>query len=488
MTLGGESGTTTRSLLVEKTALLVGSAEAVRAANTRLSAAETRIRPIAAAYIGPGAADLDIPVVSKAVDWVSFDPTAGNCGADMLILAEPIPSRPAARSLLARAAQARMGVMLFEAGALRPMTIGDVIGRALASVDWERIRAAIAGKRVLITGGGGSIGGELARRVMSLGPAKLCIFDNSEFNLFAIGRELPKATLALADIRDAEAVRRWFDRERPEIVFHAAALKQVPLVEAHPSEGVRTNVGGTRTVADAAAAIGATFVFVSTDKAVNPSGVMGATKRLGEMYCQALDRESGRHSGPRFVTVRLGNVLGSAGSVSPLFEAQLAAGGPLTVTDAQVTRYFITIPQAADCLLQAAAAGIAASGGLRGAAYVLDMGEPLPIVDLARKMIQLKGLRPGADIDITFVGLRPGEKLHEQLVATDEWREANPAPGVMAAASQPRGLAELRETIERLMTLARAGHDEEVAAGIRAATAPLPAAEADEPPPKALAG
>jgi FlaA1/EpsC-like NDP-sugar epimerase len=476
MALGGESGNMTRAAS-EPTAILAGSAESVSVGEHYFSNNTTVLRLLGAALIGPSSIETALPVLSRAADWAAFDPAADNYQADTLILAEPPPSRAAARTVLARAAQARMNVMLIEHGVLRPMTIGDVIGRALASVDWERIRATIAGKRILITGGGGSIGGELARRVATLKPASLCILENSEFNLFAIGRDLPSASLALADIRDAAAVKRWFDRERPDIVFHAAALKQVPLVEAHPCEGLRTNVGGCRIIADAASAIGAHLIFVSTDKAVNPSGVMGATKRLAEMYCQALDRESGHSGGPRFLTVRLGNVLGSTGSVTPLFESQLAAGGPLTVTDPKVTRYFITIPQAADCLLQAAAAGIASRSG-RGAAFVLDMGEPMAVVDLARKMIQLKGLRSDVDVDITFVGLRPGEKLHEELVASDEWREANPAPGVMAAASAPRGLADLNEVIDRLSMLARTGADADVTAMLHAAVAPgKPSAE-----------
>ena len=244
----------------------------------------------------------------------------------------------------------------------------------------------------------------------------------------------------------------------------------MPLVEAHPSEGVLTNVGGCRHVADAAAAIGADLIFVSTDKAVNPSGVMGASKRLAELYCQALDRDAAMRGGPRALPVRLGNVLGSAGSVAPLFASQLAAGGPLTVTVEEMTRYFISIPQAADFLLQAAAAADAETA--RGAAFVLDMGEPMAVVDLARKLIELEGKRPGIDVPITFVGLRPGEKLHEQLVADDEWREADPAPDVMAAASHPRGLAEVREILDRLTLLARAGDDTGVVAVLKQAVEP----------------
>ena len=202
------------------------------------------------------------------------------------------------------------------------------------------------------------------------------------------------------------------------------------------------------------------MIFVSTDKAVDPSGLMGACKRLGEIYCQALDR-----AGPeRAVSVRLGNVLGSAGSVTPIFEAQLAEGGPLTVTDPDVTRFFLTIPQAADALLQAAAVGLTAEP--RGSALVIEMGEALPVVELAREVIRLEGLRPDIDVPITFTGLRPGEKLHEALVASDEWREVDPAPGVIAVASSARALTDVLADMETLAALARDGANEKIAAAL----------------------
>jgi O-antigen biosynthesis protein WbqV len=267
----------------------------------------------------------------------------------------------------------------------------------------------------------------------------------------------------LADVRDAASMRRWFAKERPELVFHTAALKQVPIVEAFASEGVLTNICGLRNVAEAARAVGAELVFVSTDKAVEPSGLMGASKRLGEIYCQALDRQ-----GPeRAVPVRLGNVLGSAGSVAPIFEAQLAAGGPLTVTDPEVSRFFLSIPQAADALLQAAAVGLTAEP--RGSALVIDMGEALSVVELAREVIRLEGLRPDIDVPITFTGLRPGEKLHEILVASDEWPEDDPAPGVLAVASPARELGAVLETMDRLAQLAHEGANEKIAAALFAA-------------------
>lgn len=464
MTLRDGSGTELRAR-----AILAGPAGAIRSAlQASAVAASSAVRIVAVAIVGPG--DIDgVAVAARAPAWDALD-FAGT-QADILILAEAAPSRTAARLLLTRAAEAGLRVMLLDGGVLRALRIDDVIGRNLGEVDWNRIRALIAGRRVMITGGGGSIGGELARRVASMGPERLCVLDSSELNLFKIGHELPQAVIALADVRDEAAVRRWVQNERPELIFHAAALKHVPIVEAHPCEGVLTNVLGCRIVADAAGAVGADLVFVSTDKAVDPTGVMGATKRLAEMYCQALDRANAERKGPRVLPVRLGNVLGSSGSVTPLFEAQLAAGGPLTVTDANVTRYFTTIPQAADFLLLAAALNVGGEAA-RGAAFVLDMGEPLAVVDLARKIIRLTGRRPEIDVPISFVGLRPGEKLHEALVAAEEWREADPAPGMMAAASAPQPLLGLADRIERLSQMARAGEDAAVAALLRLVVAP----------------
>lgn len=474
MTLRGESGAGAAAFIGQ--AILAGTAAALNAA---LMSPKRWARPglalMGLAMVGPGEAR-GAPILARASAWDALD--LSGVGADFLILAEPSSQPLVARAVLRRAAEARLKVLLLETDGLRRLAIGDLIGRPLGAADGNDLRGLIAGRRVLITGGGGSIGAELARQVAALGPARLTLLDSSEFNLFKIGHDLPDAALALADVRDPAATRRWFARERPHLVFHAAALKQVPLVESFPSEGVLTNVIGLRHVAKAAGAAGADLIFVSTDKAVDPSGVMGASKRLGELYCQALDREAGRGGGPRALPVRLGNVLGSAGSVTPIFESQLAQGGPLTVTDAAVTRFFLSIPQAANFLLHAAAIGVGAECA-RGAAFVTDMGEALAVVDLARKIIRLAGLRPEIDIPITFVGLRPGEKLHERLVAADEWREPDPAPGVMAAASRPRGLAELDEIVDRLALLACAGADAEVVAALFAAVAPASAKQSE---------
>lgn len=445
--------------------IVAGSARAVSAALQRAQFGPFDIH--GAALIGPG--DADVPVITRAATWHSLE--LEHHPGQSLLLAEPPPNGAAARAVLERAAAARMTVFLLEDAGPRPLCLDDLLGAPLRAVDWARIRAMLEGKRVLITGGGGSIGSELARRIAGFAPARLTMLDSSEHNLYEVGLELRDATPVLADIRDAASVRRWFTRENPDIVFHAAALKQVPIVEAFPCEGVLTNIGGLRNVAEAAHSVGAELIFVSTDKAVEPSGVMGATKRFGELICQALDRRGAE----RAIPVRLGNVLGSSGSVAPLFEAQLAAGGPLTVTHADMTRYFLSIPQAADALLQAAAKGLAVQR--RGAAKVIEMGEALPVVELARNVIRLAGLRPHEDVPIVFTGLRPGEKVHERLVAEDEWPETDVETGVTAAMSEPRGLAELYEIIERLTQLAHAGADDAVRAELFAAIAPAAQAE-----------
>lgn len=416
--------------------VLAGTAAAVRAA--------TAICPSrGVALIGDGA--VEPPVLARAAAWSELD--LGGVDGQDIVLAAPPADGAEARAILERAALARKRLHLLEARRVRRLRLDDLIGRPLG----ESLAAGelVRDRRVLITGGGGSIGAELARRITMLGPSRLALLDSSECNLFRIGLDLPEAVPILADVRDSAAVRRWFAREKPELVFHAAALKQVPLVEAFPSEGVLTNIGGLRHVAEACSAFGGDLIFVSTDKAADPSGAMGATKRLGELYCQALDRRGAQ----RAISVRLGNVLGSAGSVAPTFEAQLAAGGPLTVTHAEVTRFFVTIPQAAEAILRAAAAGLGALA--RGVVYTIDMGEALPVVELAREVIRLEGLRPEVDIPIVFTGLRPGEKLHELLIGADEWREPDPAPGVMAVTSRPRNLAHVQEAMERLCRQAK---------------------------------
>src|SRR3954452_21056379 len=306
--------------------------------------------------------------------------------------------------------------------AIEPVAIEDLLGRPQAVLDREAMARLIRGRRVLVTGAGGTIGSELARQVAQFAPARLILLDNGEFLLYAIDSELREAFPSLplrpllGDVRDRLRIDEVMARERPQIVFHAAALKHVPMVEANPLEGVLTNVIGSRNVGEAARAQGARLVvMISTDKAVDPASVMGATKRLAEATCQALDLVEARRAGggARFVTVRFGNVLGSTGSVVPLFTRQLAAGGPLTITHPEVTRFFMTVREAVELVLEASASG---QVDARGKIFVLDMGEPVKIVDLARQMIRLAGLRPERDIAISYIGLRAGGKLHEELV------------------------------------------------------------------------
>ncbi|MGC8522811.1 MAG: polysaccharide biosynthesis protein [Acidibrevibacterium sp.] len=344
---------------------------------------------------------------------------------------------------------------------LRPIAIEDILNRKQVPLDRDGMARLIAGRRVLITGAGGSIGAELSRQVAGFGPAEIALLDNGEYALWQIDLELATAhpTLArstlIADIRDAARLRAVCERFRPDLVFHAAALKHVPMVEANPLEGLHSNAVGTRNVADAARAAGAAvMVQISTDKAVNPTSVMGASKRLAEMYCQALDLAGREKSGGlRCITVRFGNVLGSTGSVVPLFQRQLAAGGPLTVTHPDMRRYFMTVREAVGLVLQAAVVGTTApelSEAAVGGIFVLDMGEPVKIVDLARQMIRLAGLRPETDIAIRFTGLRPGEKLFEEMFHGQEPPKPTRYPGLLMAAPRTADLAIISRALDEL--------------------------------------
>ena len=306
-----------------------------------------------------------------------------------------------------------------------PQTINieDLLGRTNINVDTSSISNQFVGKRVMVTGAGGSIGSEICQQVGALGIVHITLADQGEYNLYMVDGDMAQRfpglsrSAVLCDVRDRAAVDRVMAQEKPDLVFHAAALKHVQLVEANQVEGMRTNIVGTRNVADAALAAGCdAFVMISTDKAVNPSNVMGASKRFAEAYCQLLDRTSAR---TRFMTVRFGNVLGSAGSVVPLFTRQIAKGGPITVTHPDIERYFMTIPEAVRLVIAACVRGMAAASD-RGRILVLDMGKPIRIVDLARRMIQLSGLKPDEDIKIEFIGLRPGEKLYEETFASSE--------------------------------------------------------------------
>lgn len=336
---------------------------------------------------------------------------------------------------------------------LRPVLIEDLLGREPIQLDWSGIHGGLAGRDILVTGAGGSIGSELVRQIAGTGPARLILLDHGEFNLYRIEMELleayPKLCFSrhLLDVTDATGVEALFQDERPEIVFHAAAYKHVPLLENQLRAAVRNNVIGTHLVAEAAAASGCErFVLISTDKAVNPSNVMGATKRIAESICQTLDGQSDC----RFTTVRFGNVLGSAGSVVPLFQRQIERGGPVTVTHPDIERFFMTIPEACQLIMQAA---VISDGG---EIFVLDMGEPIKIRYLAEQMIRLSGHEPGEDIAIEYVGLRPGEKLFEELFYASEPLVATKHPKIQVARRSAgltrteigRALEALRQSVE----------------------------------------
>lgn len=358
---------------------------------------------------------------------------------------------------------------------VKPVAIEDLLGRAQAELDRPAMAAMVSGSRIIVTGAGGTIGSELVRQISDFGPAEIALLDNSELHLYEIDLELAARHenivrhTVMADVRDPIRIREIFTELKPDLVFHAAAMKHVPLVEINPCEGVLTNVVGTRNLADACIEFGAkAMVLISTDKAVNPTNVMGAAKRVAESYCQALDIQTMRQDGgaTRFFTVRFGNVLGSTGSVVPLFQRQLAAGGPLTVTHPHVTRYFMTTHEAVELVLQASALGSAITD-TSGTIFVLEMGEPVRIHDLARQMIRLAGLRYGRDIDIVYTGLRPGEKLYEEVLHASEELKPTKARGILLAAPRTADYAMLCRLIDELSKSAQSRNKERTLALIQ---------------------
>lgn len=339
---------------------------------------------------------------------------------------------------------------------IRNVEIEDLLGRDPVEVDLHGIGRHVGGKVVLVTGGGGSIGSELCRQLASFRPAQLIIFDIYENNAYDIQQELLRVypelhlTVLIGSVQDKARLDEVFSRYRPDLVYHAAAHKHVPLMEDSPSEAVKNNVFGTLNVARAADRYAASrFLLISTDKAVNPTNVMGATKRICEMIVQMMDRQSRTE----YVAVRFGNVLGSNGSVIPLFRKQIAAGGPVTVTDPQVIRYFMTIPEAVSLVLQA---GIYAKGG---EIFILDMGDPVRIDDLARNMIRLSGFEPDVDIPIVYTGLRPGEKLFEELLLSGEGMRKTENNLIYIEKDQAFDDAALLEKLKRLYAAARSRQD-----------------------------
>jgi FlaA1/EpsC-like NDP-sugar epimerase len=335
---------------------------------------------------------------------------------------------------------------------IREVAIEDLLRREPVKLGTESVAGIVCGHSVLVTGAGGSIGSELCRQVAACRPSRLVLVERSENNLFEIHSELcgrfadVEVVPCVADITDVPRITSVFREHRPLVVFHAAAYKHVPMMEWNPAEAVKNNILGTQVVADLADSLAVErFVMISTDKAVNPTSVMGATKRAAELYVQALSRQSATH----FVTVRFGNVLGSAGSVIPIFRRQIQDGGPITVTHPDMTRYFMTIPEAVQLVLQAAALS---SGG---ETFILDMGQPVRIIDLAHDLIRLSGLEPDKDIEIRYTGIRPGEKLFEELSTVGEGIQRTTHPKIFTGTYDPPHLPGLRAHLETLGALCK---------------------------------
>ncbi|HAD05073.1 MAG: hypothetical protein A2091_12660 [Desulfuromonadales bacterium GWD2_61_12] len=383
-----------------------------------------------------------VPVLGAPQDLVQ---TCWSRHIGLVIVAQPAVGYRELRTIVAACRRARVeskilptvGEIIKGAVSVRHMRdvqLEDLLGRRPVELDVDKIQGYLKGKRILVTGAGGSIGSEICRQVLNFSPAGIVLLDSAETPLFNVERELHARsagvvlTPSLSDIRDEQKIRQIFARHRPEVVFHAAAYKHVPMLESHPYEAISNNVMGTRILANAAHAAGVSrFVMVSTDKAVNPTNVMGASKRAAEIYVQYLARRSATN----FITVRFGNVLGSNGSVIPVFRDQIEQGGPVTVTHPEVTRFFMTIPEAAQLVLQAG------SMGRKGEIFLLDMGEPVKILELAEELIRLSGLRPYKDIDIVFSGLRPGEKLYEELLLAGEDIQETAHDKIFVAKSRP---------------------------------------------------
>lgn len=344
---------------------------------------------------------------------------------------------------------------------IREVQVEDLLRREPVSVDLEEIASYVKGNTVVVTGAGGSIGSELCRQIAHYAPKQLLLLGHGENSIFKIEQELkynyPLLNLIplIVDVRDREKTNYVFKKYKPQVVFHAAAHKHVPLMELNPDEAVKNNILGTKNVADAADMIQSkVFVLISTDKAVNPTSIMGTTKRVAEMIVQTL----ANRSKTRFVAVRFGNVLGSRGSVLPTFKGQIARGGPLTVTHPEMTRYFMTIPEAVQLVIQA---GAMAEGG---EVFVLDMGEPVKILDLAEDLIRLSGLEPGVDIEIQITGIRPGEKLYEELLTSEEGTTATRHKRIFVAKSNHINIALLEDSLQCLAS--GISHDNEKIVGM----------------------
>ncbi len=384
-------------------------------------------------------------------------------GVDEVIIAIPSASGKQIRSIVKLCQEAKVRFRILpgvgelidgrvSVQQIRDVDLNDLLGREAIFLDEAQIRHYLQGQRVLVSGAGGSIGSEICRQVARFNPQELILFENAETPLFLIEQELkdafPQLTIipVVGDVRNCSRVNVIFSEHRPQVVFHAAAYKHVPMMEINPAEAVHNNVHGTRVLADAADRTGVEkFVMISTDKAVRPTNIMGTTKRVAELYVQSLDRRSNTS----FVTTRFGNVLGSNGSVIPTFKEQIEKGGPVTVTHPEVTRFFMTIPEATQLVLQAGSMG---SGG---EIYLFDMGEPVKISYLAEELIKLSGLEPHEDIEIVYTGLRPGEKLYEELLLDDEGVLPTSHNKICVAQSMVTSYSELSGMIDNLVTDAK---------------------------------
>ncbi|MEB3329567.1 MAG: nucleoside-diphosphate sugar epimerase/dehydratase [Candidatus Sericytochromatia bacterium] len=417
-----------------------------------------------------------LPILGAVRDLSTLGP---RLGVDEVLLCVPSATREEMRAILEACRQAHLPARTLpsvrdliagtvELQALRSVQIEDLLNRDPVTLDHAVAGPYISGKTVLVTGGGGSIGSELCRQLARLGPARLLVLGKGEHSVYLIDQELRQRLPGLevvplvGDVRDEGSMRHLFERHRPEVVFHAAAHKHVPLMERQPAEAVLNNVGGTRTVAELAHAHQVeTFVLISTDKAVNPTNVMGATKRVAELIVSEL----ASRSRTRFMAVRFGNVLDSRGSVIPLFKQQIAAGGPVTVTHPDITRFFMTIPEASQLVIQAGALGQG------GEVFVLDMGEPVRIADLARDLIRLSGLEPDVDVKLRYTGLRPGEKLYEELLTAEEGVQATRHEKIHVARPEVLSHEALEAGLARLMAAASSADPRRVREALRALVA-----------------
>jgi len=434
------------------------------------SGAVTKIWPVA--ILSPSANDRAqairrVPVLGDLEDMEAVVGDLAGRGtriARLLLTPSAMTSDARPEAILVRARKLGIQVnqvpSLDSAGApvrLAPVSVEDLLLRPTASIDYGRLESLVAGKSVVVTGGGGSIGAEICSRVVTFGASRLLVIENSEPALHTVLEALAlsdsgaEASGRIADIRDRARIMHLIAEFKPDLVFHAAALKHVPLLERDWDEGVKTNIFGSVNVADAAVAAGAAaMVMISTDKAIEPVSVLGATKRLAEMYCDALDGEIARKGGrTRLISVRFGNVLASNGSVVPKFKAQVEAGGPVTVTHPDMVRYFMTIREACDLVVTAATHALTQPDH-EVSVYVLNMGQPVKIVDLAERIIRLSGLEPGRDIRIEFTGTRPGERLHEILFGREEETDEIGISGIVAAKPTRPSMDAIRGWLARL--------------------------------------